>query len=277
MQEINLIEEEEEQKVNNAPIVINEVDINSLTIPTEDEISNELGCDCRMNREITFDIKETSYKCLNCPDRMKYICLYCLENCHKSHINNLPSYLFKGDLIDFQKNPCQCAKNHHKTTTIKNIIQDNENITNCPFDQLFSLIKPKYVYRRKENNKIYCLYCINNYTKPVTSTLNEEYNSSDKNSKMSAFGSLIRKSIESIEREDRRINAEKEDVKDDKKFYEKYDKILVDYNQPYPSCECCDDLHKHQITSENIENLCTYMTNIVDRNKLNLDKLAYHY
>ena len=36
-----------------------------------------------------------------------------------------------------------------------------------------------------------------------------------------------------------------------------------------------DDLHKHQIISENIDNLCIYMTNIVDRNKINLDKLSY--
>ena len=275
MQEMNLIEEEEEQKVNNAPIVINEVDINSLTIPTEDELSNELGCDCRMNREITYDVKETSYKCLNCPNHMKFICLYCLENCHKSHINNLPSYLYKGDKIDFQKHPCECAKNHHKTTPIINAGKGNQERTNCPFDQLFALIKPKYVYRRKENNKIYCLYCISNFSKPVTTTINEEFNSSEKRSNVSAFGSLLRQSIESIESKDRRMNAEKEDIKDDKKFYEKYDKILVDYNEPYPSCSCDDDLHKHQITSENMENLCNYMTSIIDKNKLNIDKLSY--
>ena len=30
-----------------------------------------------------------------------------------------------------------------------------------------------------------------------------------------------------------------------------------------------------QILSENIENLCTYMTNVIDKNRINLDKLAY--
>ena len=278
MNELNLIdddEEEEEQKMNNAPIVINEVDIDSLTLPTEDEISRELGCDCRMNREITYGVKETVYKCLNCPDKMKYICLYCLENCHKSHINNLPSYIFRGDLMDFQKNPCECAKNRHKVTILQPKIINKEDRTNCPFDQLFSLLKHKYVYRRKENNKIFCLYCINNYSKESTDSVYENNKSSEKNSKYSSFGTLLRQSIESTERELRKLNAEKEDVLDDNRFYEKYDKVLVDYNQPYPSCECGDDLHKHQIPSENIENLCHYMTNIIERNRLNLDKLSY--
>ena len=278
MNELNLIdddEEEEEQKMNNAPIVINEVDIDSLTLPTEDEISRELGCDCRMNREITYGVKETVYKCLNCPDKMKYICLYCLENCHKSHINNLPSYIFRGDLMDFQKNPCQCAKNRHKVTILQPKIINKEDRTNCPFDQLFALLKHKYVYRRKENNKIFCLYCINNYSKESTDSVYENNKSSEKNSKYSSFGTLLRQSIESTERELRKLNAEKEDVLDDNRFYEKYDKVLVDYNQPYPSCECGDDLHKHQIPSENIENLCHYMTNIIERNRLNLDKLSY--
>ena len=86
---------------------------------------------------------------------------------------------------------------------------------------------------------------------------------------------MLRKSIEDVGNEDKRNNAEKENVLDDEKFYQKYDKIEVDYSQPYPQCECNDDLHKHQITSENIENLCNYMTTLVDKNKLNLDKLSY--
>ena len=276
MQEINLIEGEagSEPRVNNAPVVVNEVDTNLLNIATEDELSNQLGCDCRMNKDISLGVKETSYKCSNCPDNMKHLCLYCLEICHKSHINNLPSDLFKGDLIDFQKTPCECALANHKTS-IKNdnLIQDNRNQMNCPFNKLFALIKPKYVYRRKENNKIYCLYCINNYTIPYS--IDDDMSSSLKGSKLSAFGSIIRKSIQDIENEERKNNAEKENVSDDINFYAKYDKVEVDYSKPFPQCECVDDLHKHQIISENIDNLCIYMTNIVDRNKINLDKLSY--
>ena len=278
MQEMNLIDNEagSEPIVNNAPVVVNEVDINSLTIPTEEDLSRELGCDCRMNKVITFGVKETSYKCLNCPNHMKHLCLYCLETCHKTHINDLPSYLFKGDLVDFQKYPCECAKNHHRTTVRQIREEDMGERTNCPFDQLFGLIKPKYAYRRKENNKFYCLFCINNFT--VTSAIMDEEgegSSSLKDSKLSAFGNMLRKSIEDVGNEDKRNNAEKENVLDDEKFYQKYDKIEVDYSQPYPQCECNDDLHKHQITSENIENLCNYMTTLVDKNKLNLDKLSY--
>ena len=75
---VNLIDNEagSEPIVNNAPVVVNEVDISSLTIPTEEDLSRQLGCDCRMNKVITFNVKETSYKCLNCPDRMKHLCLY---------------------------------------------------------------------------------------------------------------------------------------------------------------------------------------------------------
>ena len=278
MQEVNLIDNEvvAEPIVNNAPVIVNEVDINSLTIPSEDDLSRELGCDCRMNRIITFGVKETSYKCPNCPNNMKHICLYCLETCHKSHINNLPSYLFKSDLIDFQNHPCECAKCNHKTTVIENLVEDKGNKTNCPFNKLFSLIKPKYAYKRKDNKKIYCLFCINNFSIPVNGTFLEEGSSSNQNSKLSAFGNMLRKSIEVVENEDRRNNAEKENVQDDSNFYDKYEKVAIDENQAYPQCECIDDLHKHQITSENIENLCSYMTNIVDRNKINLDKLSYH-
>ena len=278
MQEMNLIDNDAvgEPIVNNAPVIVNEVDINSLTIPSEEDLSRELGCDCRMNRIITFGVKETSYKCPNCPNNMKHICLYCLETCHKSHINNLPSYLFKSDLIDFQTHPCECAKYHHKTTVIENIVEDNENKTNCPFNKLFSLIKPKYAYRRKDNNKIYCLFCINNFSiPPNSSTYLEEGTSSNKDSKLSAFGNMLRKSIEVVENEDKKINAEKENVQDDSNFFDKYDKVIIEENQAYPQCECIDDLHKHQITSENIENLCNYMTSIVDRNKINLDKLFF--
>ena len=277
MQEINLIDGEgSEPRVNNAPVVVNEVDTNLLNIATEDELSNQLGCECRMNKEISLGVKEISYKCPNCPNNMKHLCLYCLENCHKSHINNLPSDLFKGDLVDFQKIPCECALGNHKTSIKKdNLIQDNKDQTNCPFNKLFSLLKPKYVYRRKENNKIYCLYCINNYSLPVAMS-EDDASSSLKGSKISAFGSIIRKSIHDIEFEERRSNAEKENVSDDKNFYSKYDKVEIDYSKPFPQCECVDDLHKHQIISENIDNLCIYMTNIVDRNKINLDKLSYH-
>ena len=277
MQEMNLIDGEvgSESIGNNAPVVVNEIDINLLKIPSEDELSRELGCDCRMNKLITFDVKETSYKCPNCPNNLKHLCLYCLETCHKSHINNLPSYLFKGDLIDFQKHPCECAKNHHKTTVIKNIVQDNEAKINCPFNQIFGLIKPKYVYRRKENNKIYCMFCINNFTLPQHSTIIEEFSSSNKNSKLSPFGSMLKQSIEQIESEDRRSKSEKENVQDDENFFARYDKVIVDYSKPFPQCECVDDLHKHVITSENIENLCNYMINNVDKNKINLDKLSY--
>ena len=276
MNEVNLIDNEEgcEPRANNAPVVVNEVDTNLLNIATEDELSNQLGCECRMNKEISLGVKETSYKCPNCPNNMKHLCLYCLQNCHKSHINNLPSDLFKGDLVDFQKTPCECALNNHKTSIKKdNVIDENKSKTNCPFNKLFSLIKPKYVYRRKENNKIYCLYCINNYSIPVT--ISDDASSSLKGSKLSAFGSIIRKSIQSIENEERRTNAEKENVEEDINFYAKYDKIEVDYSKPFPECECVDDLHKHQILSENIDNLCMFMTNIVERNKINLDKLSY--
>ena len=282
MQEMNLIEEQDNQEeiVNNAPVVVNEVDINSLTIPTEEDLSRELGCDCLMNKAITYGVKETSYKCLNCPDHIKHMCLYCLENCHKTHINNLPSYLFKGDLIDFQKRPCECAKAHHKATVRKAIVHDDKDRTNCPFDQLFGLIKPKYAYRRKGDNKFYCLYCINNFSKQNDDVIKEERSSqeagsSKRGSQLSAFGNLLKKSIEFVESEDKKANAEKENVRDDDNFYGKYEKVLVDPNEPYPSCDCNDDLHKHQITSENIENLCNYMTTIVEKNKLNLDKLAY--
>ena len=252
MQEINLIDGEvgSEPRVNNAPVVVNEVDTNLLNIATEDELSNQLGCECRMNKEISLGVKETSYKCPNCPNGMKLLCLFCLENCHKSHINNLPSDLFKSDQVDFQKTPCECALKFHKTSVKKeNLVHDNKKILNCPFNKLFALSKPKYVYRRKENNKIYCLYCINNYSIPIT--ISEE-SSSLKGSKLSAFGSIIRKSIQDIENEDRRTNAEKENVSDDQNFYSKYEKIPVDYSKPFPNCECVDDLHKHQISSENI-------------------------
>ena len=276
MQEINLIDGEigSEPRVNNAPVVVNEVDTNLLNIASEDDLSNQLGCECRMNKEISLGLKETSYKCPNCPNNMKHLCLYCLEKCHKSHINNLTSDLFKGDLVDFQKTPCECALSNHKTSIKKdNLIQDNKNKTNCPFNKLFSLIKPKYAYRRKENNKIYCLYCIHNYSMPVS--ISDDASSSLRGSKLSAFGSIIRKSIIDIENEERRSNAEKENVEGDVNFYSKYEKIEVDYNQPFPQCECVDDLHKHQIISENIDNLCIFMTNIVGKNKINLDKLSY--
>ena len=275
MQEINLIDGEivSEPRINNAPVVVNEVDTNLLNIATEDELSNQLGCECRMNKDISLGVKETSYKCPNCPDGMKSLCLFCLENCHKSHLNNLPSDLFKGEQVDFQKTPCECALHNHKASVKKeNLVHDNKNKTNCPFNKLFALVKPKYYYRRKENNKVYCLYCIHNYSIPIT--ISDE-SSSLKGSKLSAFGSIIRKSIQDIENEDRRTNAEKENVSDDKNFYAKYDKIPVDYSKPFPDCECVDDLHKHQIMSENIDNLCQYMTYIVEINKINLDKLSY--
>ena len=248
MQEMNLIEEQDnpEEIVNNAPVVVNEVDINSLTIPTEEDLSRELGCDCLMNKAITYGVKETSYKCLNCPDHIKHMCLYCLENCHKTHINNLPSYLFKGDLIDFQKRPCECAKAHHKATVRKAIVHDDKDRTNCPFDQLFGLIKPKYAYRRKGDNKFYCLYCINNFSKQNDDVIKEERSSqeagsSKRGSQLSAFGNLLKKSIEFVESEDKKANVEKENVRDDDNFYGKYEKVLVDPNEPYPSCDCNDD------------------------------------
>ena len=105
---MNLIDGEigSEPRVNNAPVVVNEVDINQLNIPTEEEVSKQLDFECRMNKGISLGVKEISYKCPNCPNEMKHLCLYCLENCHKSHINGLLPDLFKGELIDFQKNPC---------------------------------------------------------------------------------------------------------------------------------------------------------------------------
>ena len=280
MKETNLIEEDpgSEPIMNNAPVIVNEVDINSLIYTSKQTLDRETSLECRMNKLITYGVKEISYKCPNCPDNMKHLCLYCLETCHKSHINNLPSYLFKSDMIDFQKHPCECAKFHHKTKLIQKVEEkDNENKMNCPFNKLFALIKPKYYYKRKDNNKIYCLYCINNFAVPQTSTINEEKenSSSMKDSKLSAFGNMLRKSIEVLESEEKKTNAEKENVYEDSAFYNKYDKFEVDYSQPFPQCECVDDLHRHQIMSENIENLCTYMTNVIDKNRINLDKLAY--
>ena len=78
------------------------------------------------------------------------------------------------------------------------------------------LIKPKYVYRRKENNKIYYLYCINNYIIPYS--IDDDTSSSLKGSKLSALVSIIRKSIKDIENEERKNNAEKENVSDDINF-----------------------------------------------------------
>ena len=156
MKETNLIEEDpgSEPIMNNAPVIVNEVDINSLIYTSKQALDRETSLECRMSKLITYGLKETSYKCPNCPNNMKHLCLYCLENCHKSHINNLPSDLFKGDLVDFQKIPCECALNNHKTSIQKeSVIQDNKDQLNCPFNKLFSLIKPKYAYRRKENNK----------------------------------------------------------------------------------------------------------------------------
>ena len=117
MKETNLIEEDpgSEPIMNNAPVIVNEVDINSLIYTSKQTLDRETSLECRMNKLITYGVKEISYKCPNCPDNMKHLCLYCLETCHKSHINNLPSYLFKSDMIDFQKHPCECAKFHHKT------------------------------------------------------------------------------------------------------------------------------------------------------------------
>ena len=130
MKETNLIEEDpgSEPIMNNAPVIVNEVDINSLIYTSKQTLDRETSLECRMNKLITYGVKEISYKCPNCPDNMKHLCLYCLETCHKSHINNLPSYLFKSDMIDFQKHPCECAKFHHKTKIIQKVEEkDNEN------------------------------------------------------------------------------------------------------------------------------------------------------
>ena len=275
---MNLIDGEigSEPRVNNAPVVVNEVDINQLNIPTEEEVSKQLDFECRMNKGISLGVKEISYKCPNCPNEMKHLCLYCLENCHKSHINGLLPDLFKGELIDFQKNPCECGVLNHRTSIKEEkIIQGSEKKVNCPFNKLFSLIKPKYVYRRKDNNQIYCLYCINNFSLPVVEEEEDNNSSSAKGSKASALGTLSKRSNQGEEYEDKRSSEEKENVSDDKDFYEKYEKILVDYSKPFPQCECVNDLHKHQIVTENIDNLWIYMSNIVEKNKINLDKLSY--
>lgn len=271
MQEINLIDNPLEPRANNAPIIINEgLETNLLAIATEDELSRQLGSDCRMNNEVSLGKKETSYRCPNCPDRMNNICLYCLENCHKSHINNLPSDLFKSHEINFEEIPCECAMhNHNVTCKIKDssLIDTNEEI-NCPFNKIFALVKPKYVYKRKDNQKIYCLYCIYNFT------VFEEERPSNKDSKSISFMDLMRHSVNNID-ENKKTDRKMENVGNDDLFYQKYDRIEVDYSKPFPNCECNDEFHKHQILSENIDNLYKYMTEIVDKNKLNLDKLSY--
>ena len=162
--------EENKEESNKEEIEIqNEMDINDLTLPSENDILLLMKKECRMNRTLIEEKREQAYICLNCPDSQKILCKYCIEECHKSHRGNTKIDKLKGNFVFFDKTPCQCALNDHIITQeYKNSLQKKETgaeLRNsyCIFLPLFLSSNPKYYYKRKANGNIYCPFCMYNF------------------------------------------------------------------------------------------------------------------
>lgn len=213
------------------------IDYNDLKQPNYNEQEKLIEFKCRMNQNYFTNIKEVSYICRSCPNKMKNLCRYCIEVCHKSHIMNIKIDQLREDVVCFLNNPCSCALNNHKVAQFNRSIdkQDSHNRENksyCHLNALFSLINPKYFYKAKEDNKTYCLFCILN-----------------KND------------------EDGPITKEK--------FYSCYEKCT--YSSSYPYCSCENEMHKHEIPIENLNNFIVMFSDLSQTLRLNMLRLSYQF
>ena len=255
--------EENKEETNKEEIEIqNEMDINDLTLPSENDIQLLMKKECRMNRTLIEEKREQAYICLNCPDSQKILCKYCIEECHKSHRGNTKIDKLKGNFVFFDKTPCQCALNDHCITQeYKNSLQKKETgaeLRNsyCIFLPLFLSSNPKYYYKRKANGNIYCPFCMYNFQ------INEPKKEG------SNFISMIKNIYQEQEDIIKFENISEEDL-----FNEKYEKVLYHGDQEL-NCTCMNNLHKHEIVTENIQSLTTFFFNELTE-KINVEKIAF--
>ena len=120
MLEINdLIGENLEENKNNEDnkdeiqIIGENLDIKNLNLLNPLHFNNILKNNCRMNN-LFLSKKEFYYICPNCPNHMRILCEYCIEECHKVHRKNKKIESLKGELINFYDEPCQCALHDHQ-------------------------------------------------------------------------------------------------------------------------------------------------------------------
>ena len=94
------------------------------------------------------------YICPNCPNHMKRLCQYCIEECHKVHRKNKKIESLKGELINFYDEPCECALHDHNIIKGGELLnrEDTKNAENkkayCDYNNIF-LLGSKTIYRRK--------------------------------------------------------------------------------------------------------------------------------
>ena len=259
LEEINTNKINIKQENNQDIEIENEININNLTLPSEKDILNEMKIECRMNHTLIEEKREQAYICPNCPDSQKILCSYCIEECHKSHRGNTKIDKLKGIFVNFEKNPCQCALNGHIITENKHNqkkeIGAEISTSYCIFLPLFLSANPKYYYKRKENGQIYCPFCMYNFQ---IADSKKNYNN---------FLNLI-KNIN--EQEDL---VKFENINDKEEFNEKYEKVLYHGDQEL-NCTCINNLHKHEVPTENIQSLTSFFFNFLT-DKINVDKIAY--
>ncbi len=277
MLEINdLIGENLEENKNNEDnkdeiqIIGENLDIKNLNLLNPLHFNNILKNNCRMNN-LFLSKKEFYYICPNCPNHMRILCEYCIEECHKVHRKNKKIESLKGELINFYDEPCQCALHDHQIIKGGELLnrEDTKNAENkkayCDYNNIF-LLGSKTIYRRKSDKKIYCLFCIYNFIMK-----SEKKDEEKKNKFMDILKSNINKDDKNIEEQ-----IAYEDVSNDQKFHELYEEIEYREGMNY-NCQCDMNEHKHEIKSENLTNLINFFQSESMYNKINLDKIAFTY
>ena len=259
LEEINTNKINIKQENNQDIEIENEININNLTLPSEKDILNEMKIECRMNHTLIEEKREQAYICPNCPDSQKILCSYCIEECHKSHRGNTKIDKLKGIFVNFEKNPCQCALNGHIITENKHNqkkeIGAEISTSYCIFLPLFLSANPKYYYKRKENGQIYCPFCMYNFQ---IADSKKNYNN---------FLNLIK----NINEQEDLIKFES--INEEEEFNEKYEKVLYHGDQEL-NCTCINNLHKHEVPTENIQSLTSFFFNDLT-GKINIYKIAY--
>jgi len=120
--------------------------------------------DCVMNKQKLFkpEISYTVYPCSTCPGKLEDICESCIENCHKGHNLNAKNVI--GKHVKLNEVSCQCAMNGHMVMTVttnkkvKDVKVDTTEL--CELNSVLHLSNSKYYYVDKEDNCIYCIFCM---------------------------------------------------------------------------------------------------------------------
>lgn len=214
---------------------------------------------CVMDECVSKSKKEMSYSCRNCPDKMSILCSYCIEKCHKGHHNSSKIEQFRNILINFEETPCQCSLHEHQVTHSSKILQKEDKSihkddkTYCKLNYFFAVGKPKYVYKRKDNNNYYCFFCMYNYQKPEDIRKTEENIGSS-----SLHGDLmLGLSSQNIEEG----GGVFEQIGTSEEFFRVYEKKPANtFNDNLPSCSCTNKNHKHEILNENLISLTGFLT-----------------